>query len=182
MSILIPLAQGFEEIEAITIIDILRRANLEVISAALTSNPVEGAHAISVKADSEISQIKTEDVTAIVLPGGLPGSTNLRDDERIISLVQTIYKQGKYVAAICAAPIVLGRAGILQNKKVTCFPGMEDQLNGGIYTPDSICVDGKIITGEGPGCAMDFSLMLVKVLTNETIFKQIKEAARVYWG
>jgi 4-methyl-5(b-hydroxyethyl)-thiazole monophosphate biosynthesis len=181
MSIIVPLASGFEEIEAITVIDILRRANLPVTSAAVTENPVKGAHAIEIKADIELSAVDASGVEAVILPGGQPGSDNLKKSEPVISLITAVYEKGGYIAAICAAPIVLAKAGILAGKKVTCFPGFQDRLNGGIYSPAPLQIDGKIITAEGPGSAMDFALAIVSLFTSKEKSEQIKQAARIYW-
>ena len=123
--VLVLLAEGFEEIEAITIIDVLRRAELPVTVASLTSPRVNGAHDIIVLADCLLDEVKDQSFDAIILPGGMPGSRNLRDDARVIALLQQQQRQGQYIGAICAAPIALEAAGVLQGKRATSFPGYD---------------------------------------------------------
>lgn len=181
MKILVPLAQGFEEIEAVTIIDVLRRADLDVTTAHVGGNPVCGSHNIKVTADTNISAIKADDFGCIVLPGGMPGSTNLKNSSAVISLLKNIYSGGGYIAAICAAPIVLGHAGLLHGKKATCYPGNESQLTGATIVNEPVVIDGKIITGKGPGCAIPFALELVGILKNHDKKIKLKNAMQVYW-
>lgn len=158
------LAEGFEEIEAITIIDVLRRAELDVVTAGLSGTSVNGAHGIVVQADVPLEEAKAESWDLVVLPGGLPGATNLRDDPRVQALVREQVDAGKRVAAICAAPIALGAAGVLEGKSATSYPGFEDQLTGARVVEDRVCLDGNIITSRGPGTALEFSLALVAEL------------------
>ncbi|MFA5519866.1 MAG: DJ-1 family glyoxalase III, partial [Spirochaetota bacterium] len=131
MKILVPLAPGFEEMEAITVIDILRRAKLNIVTAAISENPVKGSHNIKITADTMLNE--NDKYSAIVLPGGMPGTNNLKDDKRIISLIKSINKSGGITAAICAAPIVLAEAGVLSGKKYTCYPGFEDDIKNAFF-------------------------------------------------
>jgi protein deglycase len=163
--VLIPLAHGCEEIEAVTVIDILRRAGIEVITAGLTDGPVCASRGTVLVPDTTLDAALNHDYDMIVLPGGMPGSEHLQNDTRIIDLLQRMATAGKYVAAICAAPMALHAAGLLQGKHATCFPGVLDRLPGShLYLNDAVVVDGKIITSRGPGTAMDFALTLVELL------------------
>jgi 4-methyl-5(b-hydroxyethyl)-thiazole monophosphate biosynthesis len=181
MRVLVPLAEGFEEIEAVTIIDVLRRADIEVVTAGVKGRNVRGSHDIVVSAESEISEIDVSDFDAVILPGGMPGSANLRENSRVISIVRDIHGRNGTVAALCAAPIVLAEAGILKEKEVTCFPGFEKDLRGANCTGEPVMVDGNIITGKGPGCAIPFSLKLVEVLSGKETADQLKKTMQVYW-
>ena len=157
------LADGFEEIEALTVVDIIRRANITCDMFSISGMEVKGAHDIVVKADKLISEeVKEYDV--IVLPGGMPGATNLRDNEEVIDLVKWFNDNKKIVAAICAAPIVLGKAGIIEGKKVTSYPGFEDELIKGSYLEEHVVVDGNIITSRGPATAMLFAYKILELL------------------
>lgn len=164
--ILVPLAEGFEEIEAITIIDILRRANLEVITASLTDNlEVKGGHNITVKADTILDKVINEDFDAISLAGGMGGMNNLKNDKRIIEKIKKMYNDKKLVSAVCASPIVLGEAKVL-NGKYTCYPSCEKSINMGEYQDkDLAVVDKNIITSKGPATSIIFALEIVKYLT-----------------
>lgn len=174
--ILIPLAEGFEEIEAITIIDILRRANLEVITASLTDNlDVKGGHNITVKADTILDKIINEDFDAISLAGGMGGMNNLKNDKRIIEKIKKMYNDKKLVSAVCASPIVLGEAKVL-NGKYTCYPSCEKSINMGEYQDkDLAVVDKNVITSKGPATSIIFALEIVKYLTgsNEELSKSL---------
>ncbi|HFI0695540.1 TPA: DJ-1 family glyoxalase III [Streptococcus suis] len=163
VKIAVVVANGFEEIEALAPVDIFRRAGFQCEMIGLTSILVEGSHAIKVEADSlfdgDLSQYDL-----IVLPGGMPGSTNLRDDDRLIVELQKAVTNGKYVAAICAAPIVLDRAGLLDGRHYTCFPGKEVEISSGIHLVENVVVDGPIITSRGAGTSLEFAYRLVDLL------------------
>ncbi len=156
------LAPGFEEIEAITIIDVLRRAEVETVTLAVSDNPVEGAHGIAVRADASLETAGGE-WDAVILPGGMPGSTNLRDDPRVQALVRKQHARGGICAAICAAPIALAKAGVLAGKKATSYPGFRDEL-GCAYLEDRVVIDGNVVTSRGPATAMEFALRLAALL------------------
>jgi len=162
--ILVPLAEGFEEIEAVTIIDILRRAGGTVITAGLGKRNVTGAHGIPMIADSVIEEEKTKDWDMIVLPGGLPGATNLAKNENVLALIQDAADKGKIVAAICAAPVVLDKAGIISGKKVTAHPNSSHEILSGDYQGINVIEDTNIITGQACGSALAFAFALVKRL------------------
>ncbi|MGV7929027.1 MAG: DJ-1 family glyoxalase III [Spirochaetota bacterium] len=181
MKILVPLAEGFEEIEAVTILDVLRRAGLDTTSAGLTGNPVRGSHGIPVMADEPLAGLRPGDFGAIVLPGGMPGSDNLKKSDTVISFIQSIYRRGGVTAALCAAPMVLGHAGVLAGKKATCFPGFESEMKGATPTGSPVEVDGTIITARGPGCAIPFALALVEALAGKTMMRDLRDAMQVYW-
>ena len=164
--VLIPLAQGCEELEAITIIDLLRRAGTEVISASLTDGPVTCSRKTVIIPDTTLDKVLDEQFDLIVLPGGLPGADHLRDDERIIKLLTKQATENKLIAAICAAPKALAKAGLLENKKATSFTGVltELDLKNTEISDAAIVQDGNIITSRGPGTAMDFTLTLIELL------------------
>ena len=179
MKVLVPLAPGFEEIEAVTIIDLLRRAQINVTTAALEDNPVIGAHNITVAADINIKNAETYNFGCIALPGGMPGSNNLKENSDVISLIKKINKSGGIVSAICAAPIVLGRAGILAGKKAVCFPGFEKELTGAIISNSFIEIDGNILTAKGPGCAISFSLKLIELISGKEISDKVRDNLQI---
>ena len=156
-------AQGFEEVEGLTPVDVLRRAKIECDMIGLTDQTVTGSHAIPVQMD-KVFDGSLADYDMIVLPGGLPGAHHLRDHEGLIAALQKEATAGKYIAAICAAPVVLDRAGLLEGKNYTCFPGQESNIQQGQHQTDLIVVDGKIVTSRGAGTAMAFSYKLVDLL------------------
>lgn len=155
--------EGYEEVEALTPADILRRANVHVDLVGMDSDTVTSSHQIVIKMDKVFDETINE-YDGIVLPGGLPGSTSLRDDGRVIHLIQDFNEKGKLVAAICAGPIALGKAGVLKDKVCTCSPGFEDQLTGGNYQEAIVQVDGNIITGKGPAAALEFGYSILEYL------------------
>lgn len=171
-NVCILLANGFEEIEALTVVDVLRRANIKCDMVSIDKEEVVGAHNIKVISDMLIDDIENVDI--VVLPGGMPGATNLRDDKRVINLIKDCLNNNKKVAAICAAPIVLGKADVIQNKNVTSYPGFEDELKGANYKEDSVVVDGNIITSRGPATALEFAYTLLKELESHKE-KEIRE-------
>jgi 4-methyl-5(b-hydroxyethyl)-thiazole monophosphate biosynthesis len=160
--VLVVLAEGFEEIEAVIPIDVLRRLEFDVTVAGLIDSVVTGAHGLAFNADCMFDNVDAADFDAVLLPGGMPGSANLRDNISLGEFIIEMYDAGKLVTAICAAPIALGKAGILKGKKATCYPGFEDQLDCGEYTANRTEVAGNVITGKGPGAAFEF---VVKVAT-----------------
>lgn len=162
--ILIPIADGFEEIEAITNIDVLRRAGLDVVTAGIGSKTIRGDHGIKVETDIEIADADSDDFTAVVLPGGMPGAANLRESGALLKIIREINESGGLCAAVCAAPIVLEAAGILEGKDATSYPGFGEEMPSANYKEDRVVVDGNIITGRGPGVAMEFALTIVEYL------------------
>lgn len=156
------LAEGFEEVEALTISDIMRRAKVTCDLVSIKDKKVTSSHNVTIEADRIFDETMEYDL--IVLPGGIPGATNLRDDERVINLLKKQNKEGKLIGAICAAPIVLGRAGLTEGRKITSYPGYEDELPNCDYLEDAVVVDGNIITSRGPATAMAFSYKLLEVL------------------
>ena len=156
------LANGFEEIEALTVVDVLRRANITCEMVGL-EDKVTGSHGIQVIPDSVFEE-DLSDYDLVVLPGGMPGSANLRDNEVLIDELQGLNQAGKKLAAICAAPIVLNRAGLLSDKKFTCYDGVQEQIADGSYIKETVVVDGNIITSRGPATALAFSYHLVEIL------------------
>lgn len=167
------MANGFEDIEAIGTIDILRRGGVDVKTISITgSNAVESAHGITIVADLMIEEADFSDADAMVLPGGLPGATNLNEHDGVREALMLQAEQGKIVAAICAAPLVLGGLGLVKGRRATCYPGFEKYLEGAEYTHELCTVDGNITTGEGPGATFDFAYALLNQLGgSETVAK-----------
>ena len=176
----IHLAEGFEEIEAVTIIDVLRRAGLNVISVSVTGNRmVKGSHNIEMKADLLFDEVDFTSGEMIILPGGMPGSKNLNEHAGLKRQILEYQKSGKYLAAICAAPIVFGNLGILNGKRAVCYPGYEAHLTGADVQSNSYIVDNNIITGRGVGAALNFSLEIVRILVGEERALQLRKAMLV---
>jgi 4-methyl-5(b-hydroxyethyl)-thiazole monophosphate biosynthesis len=167
--VLVPLAEGFEEIEAVTVVDLLRRAGIEVRTASLAGARVTGSHGIAVEADIAIDHANVADYDMIVLPGGMPGAEHLKQDPRVIALLRRFAGEGRYTAAICAAPGVLAHAGLLDGRRATSFPGFlgPGSAPGIGLSDEPVVVDGKVVTSRGPGTAIDFSLALIELLSGK---------------
>ncbi len=162
------LAEGFEEVEALTPVDCLRRAGKTVQTVGVGGTVIRGSHGIPVTADITEAEIRLDDeLEMIVLPGGMPGTLNLGNSRAVQEAITFCAAQKRLIAAICAAPSVLGARGLLNGKTATCYPGFEPQLTGCNAVAEPVCMDGEIITGRGPGAAMDFALKLVAVLCGE---------------
>ncbi|MDF2486320.1 MAG: hypothetical protein K0R46_2488 [Herbinix sp.] len=168
------LAEGFEEIEGLTVVDLLRRANIDIIMVSITGDiHVTGSHQITTVADALFEELDYSDADMLVLPGGMPGTKNLQEHKGLDHLLREAAYNNKRLAAICAAPRVLGVKGLLQGKRATCYPGNEDSLLGAHVINAAVVHDGNIITSKGMGTAIDFSLSLIKVL------KTADEAGRI---
>jgi 4-methyl-5(b-hydroxyethyl)-thiazole monophosphate biosynthesis len=174
--VLVPLAPGFEDLEATTIVDLLRRAGIEVVTAGLQPGLIQGARGMRVQPDASLDEVKDQDFDMIALPGGMPGAEHLKNDARIQALLKRLSGAGKYTAAICAAPIALAQVGLLDGRRVTSYPGFVDKLKppGASYLTDAVVVDGKVVTSRGPGTAMDFALTLVELLKGKAVRDQVE--------
>ncbi len=166
-TVLVPLANGSEELEAVTVLDILRRAGFEAVSASLDGQPVRCSRGTMIIPDTSLDEALKRSFDMVVLPGGQPGTNNLKADARIIKLVQRMATEGHYVSAVCAAPSVLATAGLLDGKRATSFPGSLDAFPKVLRQPQAVVEDGQLITSRGPGTAMDFALTLVERLAGK---------------
>lgn len=173
--IYVMLANGFEEIEALTVVDVLRRASLDVnLVSCEESLSVKGAHEITVQADVFLSECSLAKAEALVLPGGMPGTLNLRKNEALIQLLKDAHKKEIKIAAICAAPMILGQIGLLCGLKAVSYPGFEEDLIGSIPSEDRVVTDGFITTSKGPGTAMEFAFRLVELLKEKETAEKLK--------
>lgn len=172
------LAEGFEEIEACTIIDILRRCGIKVQLVGLDPNQVKGSHGIIITPDQGIENFSVDDYNAVICPGGYPGYENLRKNSIIKKFIQVAHNQGKIVAAICGAPTILSDVGILKGKLCTIYPGLEDELKkgGGIPENEIVVVDGNIITSQGPATTFAFALKLAEMLVDKKVVEKVAKA------
>ncbi|KAH7816632.1 putative DJ-1/PfpI family protein [Monocercomonoides exilis] len=179
VKVLVPLFQGFEEIEALSIIDLLRRGGIEVITASISSHKlVEAGHGVKVEADILFSTVATDmSFNAIIVPGG-PGHKRIGECTPLMNLLTQYHKTaGKLVSAICAAPVYLGKCGILEGKRATCYPGMMSQLTCGTPCNDEVVVDGDVITSRGPGTAFAFGLALIEKLVGKAKRDEVCQGA-----
>lgn len=170
-------APGFEEVEGLTIVDILRRANINTSIIGVEEREITGAHDVTIKADKLLNEINSDEIDALILPGGAPGFQNLRKSETVLSLIKETDKKGKIVAAICASPSVLATAGILENKKATIYPGMEEEIQKGqgVLVDELVVVDGHIVTSKGPATTMPFALKLVELLKDKETSEEVEK-------
>ena len=171
--IIIPISNGFEEIEAITIIDVCRRANIEVTIAGVESLEITGAHGIKIISDTTIENITSDNFDMIVLPGGLPNAFTLADNQKVQSLLKEFKENNKKIEAICAAPYALHTAGVL-NENFTCYPSFEKKIRLDGYHEDAVVIDSNVITSRGPATAMSFALEIVNILCDEDIYTNVK--------
>ncbi|ANX00761.1 DJ-1/PfpI family protein [Thermoclostridium stercorarium] len=169
------LAEGFEEIEALTVVDVLRRAGIDVSTVSITgSKTVTGSHNIPVTADILLPDADLENADMVVLPGGMPGTNNLYDSSELEKAIAHRVENGKWVAAICAAPIILGRRGHLKGLEAVCYPGFENELIGAKIKNEKVVISSKIITSKGPGTALDFAFAIVSVLKDENTARKLR--------
>ncbi len=170
------LANGFEDIEALAPIDIMRRAGLKVETVSITDEiVVTTAHGVGIVADRTLAEIDFDDAELMFLPGGMPGATNLDECQPLREGLMQHYKAGRPIAAICAAPLVLGHLGILHGRRATCYPGFETELKGADYTASLVEQDGQFITGKGPGAAMELGYVLVERLKDKQTADALRE-------
>jgi len=176
--VLVPLAKGFEDMEAITITDLMRRGQIDVVTAGLKPGPVEGSRGTIVVPDMSLDEALQQSYDMVVLPGGQPGATHLEKDERIQSLLKEMAADNKVTAAVCAAPKVLAVAGLLEGKRATSFPGTlsADEFPAIDIVSDAVVKDGNVVTSRGPGTAIDFTLALIKILADEGVCRQVEQA------
>jgi len=173
---LVPLAEGFEEIEAITIIDVCRRGGIDVTVAGVTGITIKGGQGIEVSADCLLDSLNIDNFDMITLPGGLAGTLVLSESENVQSILKQMKEQGKYIGAICAAPLALHTADVLNND-FTCYPSIENQIRlDGYHHDQSTIIDGKVMTSLGVGTAIDFALKIVRQLQGESSFEQLKKS------
>jgi 4-methyl-5(b-hydroxyethyl)-thiazole monophosphate biosynthesis len=177
--ILIVLANGFEEVEALTVIDLLRRVQLDVTITGLKREFVTGAHNIAVKCDCYYQDIEETKYDCLILPGGQPGTDNLMATAEIIEWTKSFFQAGKLIAAICAAPLVLNKAGILNGKKITSFPSEKKAFLNSVYLEEPVIQDGNIITSRGLGTAIEFALKIVENIKGKDTANQL--AKRILW-
>lgn len=174
------LAEGFEEIEALTVVDLCRRVNLDIVMISIKEElTVTGSHGICVQADNYFEEVVFEELDMIVLPGGMPGTVHLEAHNGLMEKVEEFYREGRYVAAICAAPSILGHRGILAGREACCYPGWEKHLKDAIYSKGKIAISEHVITSKGMGTAMDFGLAIIATLCGAESAKQLA-AAVVY--
>ena len=174
--ILVPLAEGFEELEAITLIDLLRRAGFDVITAGLNEQPVRASRGNVIIPDTSLDKVAAQPFDLIVLPGGLPGADHLRDNPTLQGMLKKQNEAGKMIGAICAAPKALASAGVLTGRQITCYPGALDEVDSSDFeiTRDSVRIDGNVITSRGPGTAMDFALQLIELLGDKALRNSVE--------
>ena len=170
------MADGCEEIEGLTVVDILRRADLTIDMVSINeTDSVAGSHGITFHADTTFKQADIDSYDAVVLPGGMPGTLNLGAHEGVNSAIRSFAESGKLVAAICAAPSVLGAAGILEGKRATCHPGFEEKLTGAAFCEDTVVTDKNVITSRGMGTAIDFALAIVAYFKDDAAVADLKQ-------
>lgn len=171
------LAQGFEETEALAPVDILRRCELDVVTVGVGGEEITGSHQITVKADITDSEVTTDNLEAVVLPGGMPGTLNLEKSPIVKACIEYCVQNNLPICAICAAPSILGHMGILKGKKAICFPGFEQELDGAEVVKSELAVtDGKIVTGKGAGAAIEFGLQIASLLAGKETSDKVRAA------
>lgn len=175
-TVCVPLAPGFDEIEAVTIIDILRRADLTVLVAGTAPGPIRGSHGITITPDTTIDAVDAETLDMVALPGGMPGTLGLRDHPGVRALVTRLAARGRYTAAICAAPMVLAACDLLGGKRATSHPSVREHIHGAIYEEQPVVADGTVVTSRGAGTAMAFALRLVSLLRDDETAARLRVA------
>ena len=171
--VVMPIAQGFEEIEAVTVIDILRRAGVDVVVAGVSPGPIIGRNGIRLVPDCSINDVKSEDLDMVILPGGAEGTERMLNDAATRRLINDVVRQEKYLGAICAAPTILSSMGLLKGKRATSHPSVEQKMADVEYRNDRVVVDGRIVTSRSPGTAMEFAMALVEILVGKEKVEEV---------
>lgn len=169
-------ANGFEEVEAIAALDVIRRAEIEIKSVGVGDKIITGSHGISVICDAVSDEISAEGIDGVILPGGMPGTNNLYDCDKVHEAIDYCANNGKLLCAICAAPLILGRKGLLEGREAVCFPGFEDELKGAVISDKFVCTDGNVITAKGMGSAVNFGLAIVAYFKGQAFADELKSA------
>lgn len=167
-------AHGFEEVEAIATLDVIRRAGIEIKSVGIDGKSVTGSHGITVVCDSDDCDLNVDGIDGIILPGGMPGTNNLFESTKVHEAIEYCSHNGKLLCAICAAPLILGRIGLLEGKEAVCFPGFEDELKGAVISDNFVCTDGNVITAKGMGSAVNFGLAIVAYYKGQAVADALK--------
>ena len=167
------LTSGFEDIEALETLDILRRAGISAKTVGISEKTVTSSHNVTISCDLTFEETDFSDMRMLVLPGG-PGHTAFSQSDKVCALINSAYEKGIYIAAICASPSVIGKMGLLKGKRFTCFPGFEDMVSGGIYSPEKVVTDGQFITAKGAGAASDFAFEIVTLFKGKLISDELK--------
>lgn len=176
MKVAVYFATGYEEIEALAVVDVLRRGNIEVSMVGVNSKTVVSARGISINMDTTLDELNHDEIDMMVLPGGVPGVINLEASEKLMSELKSFKEKGKWLAAICAAPSILGNQGLLVGEKATCYPNYESKLIGCEHVDERVVVSGKIVTGKGAGTAIDFALKILEVLESKEVADKVRKS------
>ncbi len=169
-------AEGFEEVEALMTVDLLMRGGVGVKMVSVDGEElVAGSHGITIRTDMSLAEVCPEELDAVIIPGGMPGTLNLGESNAVTGLLKQMHKAGKIVGAICAAPSVLGACGILQGRRATCFPGFEDKLTGARFVDEMAVVDGNVVTSRGLGTSMEFGFALLEQLVSKETAEKVRE-------
>lgn len=176
MKVAVYFATGYEEIEALAVVDVLRRGNVEVSMVGVSGKTVVSARGISINMDTTLDEMNHDEIDMMVLPGGVPGIINLEANEKLMSELKSFKEKGKWLAAICAAPSILGNQGLLVGEKATCYPNYESKLMGCEHVDEKVVVSGKIVTGKGAGVAIDFALKILEVLVSKEVSDQVRKS------
>ena len=173
MKVAVYFATGYEEIEALSVVDVLRRAQVDVTMVGVTGKTVVSGRGISLNMDQLIEEVNHDEIDMIILPGGVPGVDNLKANEKLVNLLKQFKEEGKWLGAICAAPSILGELSLLKGEKATCYPGYEDKLLGAHFTGERTVVSGKTITGKGAGASLEFALTILEIIKGKEVAEKI---------
>ncbi len=176
MKVAVYFATGYEEVEALAVVDVLRRGGVEVIMVGVTGKSVVSGRNISINMDQTIEEVDHSQIDMMILPGGIPGVDNLKANEIVVKNLKAFKEEGKWLAAICAGPTILGELGLLEGEKATCYPGCEDKLLGAEVVDEGAVVSGKVITGKGVGTALEFGLTILSVVKGEELANKMAKA------
>ncbi len=174
------LANGFEITEAMAPLDVMRRAGLEVKTVGITGEMIQSSNGVSIKPDIDISDITYDNIDGAILPGGMPGTLNLKASNAVVECVKKCYNDGKLVASICAAPSIFGEMGLLRDRRATCFPGFEKALDGAVHTGAHVETDGNVITSKGAGCALEFGYAIVSYAVSKEAADKVLSDMQCY--
>ncbi len=174
------LANGFEITEAMAPLDVMRRAGLEVKTVGITGEMIQSSNGVSIKPDIDISDITYDNIDGAILPGGMPGTLNLKASNAVVECVKKCYNDGKLVASICAAPSIFGEMGLLRDRRATCFPGFEKALDGAVHTGAHVETDGNVITSKGAGCALEFGHAIVSYAVSKEAADKVLSDMQCY--